>query len=461
MFKAISAGTIVVFLMGTGAAIAQQRPAGRGAARPAAAAAAPAPHLSVAGIRVVGTGLGANASELRPFNESPGTTVTIAIESPKGSGIVEIDDDASRLDSFADDKGQTLLEEGRVGPFPKVAEDGSAALVEVETRGRPSPGSASVTVQGTLSITMASGSKPVRVPAVKLQANQAFKVGATTMTIKEASADDESTKINIGLPRSILNSIREVRFFDAANAAIDAHRSSSGYMNEKAEMEYELKTKDKTATIEFELWQNSRTVKVPFNLQAGLGSVGGRSAQTSDSAPPQAPTAAAPVKPAGPPPAVGPGDGATTVEAVVKQMQTAAAAGKGGDVLAVIHPSDRAAYAQAVAMTLTFAPMGIDDKKAGEKMQKELDDFFAKHQLKPPFARDPADLFKGIDLAAFVSDSFAFLKSHAQKGEKPEYPVPPGSPENVKTTGDTAVATISGKDVKFDRISGRWFIRLE
>jgi hypothetical protein len=31
----------------------------------------------------------------------------------------------------------------------------------------------------------------------------------------------------------------------------------------------------------------------------------------------------------------------------------------------------------------------------------------------------------------------------------------------VKITGDTAVATLSGKEVKFARISNRWFIRLE
>ena len=42
-------------------------------------------------------------------------------------------------------------------------------------------------------------------------------------------------------------------------------------MNEKASLDYEAKTKDKTVTIEFELWQNPRVVKVPFNVQAGLG----------------------------------------------------------------------------------------------------------------------------------------------------------------------------------------------
>src|SRR6185295_10266480 len=83
----------------------------KGAARPPAAAAAPAPvpmpQITAAGIRVTGLGLGANGTELKPFNESPGTTIALAIQAPKGSGIVEIDDHGSKLDSMTDDKGQS------------------------------------------------------------------------------------------------------------------------------------------------------------------------------------------------------------------------------------------------------------------------------------------------------------------------------------------------------------------
>src|SRR5204863_3764966 len=126
--------------------------------------AAPMPQVSANGIRVVGVGLGANGSELRAFNERPGTSISVAIQAPAGTGIVEIDSHGSKLDAFSDDKGQSLLEEGRVGSFPKVAEDGSAALVELEVQARPSAGAASVSAQGALSMTLAGGSKPQRIP---------------------------------------------------------------------------------------------------------------------------------------------------------------------------------------------------------------------------------------------------------------------------------------------------------
>ena len=90
------------------------------------------PQTAVAGIRVTGLGIGANGTELKPFNESPGTTIALSIQAPKGSGIVDIDDDTSKLESFADDKGNSLLEEGRiVNDGPKAEVLTTAALADL------------------------------------------------------------------------------------------------------------------------------------------------------------------------------------------------------------------------------------------------------------------------------------------------------------------------------------------
>ena len=195
-------------------------------------------------------------------------------------------------------------------------------------------------------MTVAAGSKPVRAANVKLQTDYAFKVGTAAMTIGEVKVDEDSTKITFGLTRTVLSTIREVRFFDAKNAPIESRRSGSGYMNEKASLDYEAKTKDKTVTIEFELWQNPRVIKVPFNVQAGLGlAAGGRSSGSGVRAATPAPEKVEKVQ--GPPPVITASDGAASPDAVVKQMQTAALAGKGAQVLSVIHPTDRATYGQA------------------------------------------------------------------------------------------------------------------
>jgi hypothetical protein len=445
-----------------------KQPAPAAKAPPATAPAGP-PQITAIGIRVTGLGVGANGTELKPFNESPGTSVVLAIEPPKGSGIVDIDDHASKVDAFADDKGQSLMEEARLGPFPHITEDGLAALVEVEVRARPSAGSASVSLQGSIAMKLAGGSKPFKASAVKLEAGQTFKIGATTLTITDPKADDDATEFTVNLPRSLLTTIRGIKFYDAKNAPLEGHRRGSGYFNEKAELELSVKTKEKVIGIEFELWQNLKDAKYPFSLQVGLGvaagAAGGRTV-TTDATPdkPSAPVETAPKKPAGPPPAISAGEGAESVEAVIKQMQAGAAAAKGGQVMSVIYPSDRAEYAQGVAVALAFLPMAsMDDSKAADAMTKELDAFFAKHNIKPPFNKDPSELFKDVDVNLFVSDAFTFIKSHAKKGDKSGdmMPVPSGKPEGVKVTGDTATASLGGKDVNFARISGRWFIRLE
>src|SRR5262249_26628707 len=159
---------------------AAQQGRGRGAQRPAAPAAqppAPQPQMSATAIRGVGPGLGANGSELRPFNESPGTAAALALVAPRGTGVGPTDRHRSPAARFSDDKGQSVLEEGRIGPFPKIAEDGSAAIVEVEVRARPSAGASSLSVQGSVAMTLAGGSKPVRAANVRLVEGQAFKVG--------------------------------------------------------------------------------------------------------------------------------------------------------------------------------------------------------------------------------------------------------------------------------------------
>lgn len=467
----------VALAVGSAPAFAQAKPKGKQPAKqpaattkaPAASAPANPPQISAVGLRIVGLGLGASGSELKPFNESPGTTVALAIVAPKGIGIVDIDDHGSKLDAFTDDKGQSLLEEGRIGPFPHITEDGSAALAEVEVRARPSAGATSVSVQGTITMTLAGGTKPFKAANVKLDANQTFKIGTTTLTISDPKVQEDRTEFTVNLPRALLTSIREIHFYNAKNEPIEATRRGSGYFNEKAELELAAKTTDKAITIEFEIWQNLKTAKYPFNVQAGLGiAAGGASGGTSDGSaagggdkPGPAPKAEA-KKPEGPPPTVSASEGADSVDAVVKQMQTAAAAGKGAQVLSVIYPTERGDYAQGVAMALAFLPMAsMDDQKAAEAMTKELDAFFDKHKIKPPFNKEPDELFKGVDMNAFVSDAFAFIKTHTKKGEKPMLPVPDGKVEDVKITGDAATATLNGKDQNFSKISGRWFIRLK
>ncbi|HEX6737690.1 MAG TPA: hypothetical protein VF310_05455 [Vicinamibacteria bacterium] len=242
---------------------------GRNRAKPSAAPAQP-PTVVLGGLRIVAPGMGEEGTEIRAFNESPGTALALFVKFSDGSGIVDIDEDKSALNVVKDDTGANLLEEGRIGPFPKITKDGSTGMIEVETRGRPSPGATYLVAEGTIALTSSAGTKVQKVANVKFEAGKAFKVGTANVTIGEVSAQGEYGTLSLKLPRSTLLSIKEFRFKDAKGQAVAADRMGSGWMGEDAEVSFRIPADLKAANLELEVWQNLKEQTVPFNVKVGL-----------------------------------------------------------------------------------------------------------------------------------------------------------------------------------------------
>ena len=262
--------TLILAVGATSHLVAQ---ANRRPARPAAAAPAPPPgpppEIGVVGIRVVGAGLGKNREEIRAFNQTPGIAIALSIKMPAGQGIVELDEDNCLLTSVTDDAGTDLGEQAEYGSFPKTSEDGSVGLIEIESRLRPAATATAIMAEGTLVFSASPGSKPTKVANVKLEKGKTFKVGTTTITLAEVTTG-EDTSIELALPRSVLYTIRDVRFLKADGTALEADRTSRGYMNDDASIGYRIKGAGPTVTIEFDLWQGLREQKVPFKIKTGL-----------------------------------------------------------------------------------------------------------------------------------------------------------------------------------------------
>ncbi len=238
--------------------------------KPAAAAAA-LPTVSVAGVRVVTPGLGEQGTEIRAFNESAGTAIALFVKMPAGAGIVEVDSDKCTLTALTDDTGANLLEEARFSPFPKVTKDGSAAEVEMEARARPSAEAKMLAAEGAIGLKSASGTKVQKVANLPVQAGKTFKVGTAVVTLGEVSAEGEQASVTLKLPRSVLLTIKEIRWKDAKGATVEARRTGSGWMNEDAEVSYQVPASLKTANLELDVWQNLKEQSVPFSVKLGLG----------------------------------------------------------------------------------------------------------------------------------------------------------------------------------------------
>ena len=262
---------------GVGATVVSLEAQGRRkpAEKPAAAAPPPAPvkmpDVVVGGIQVAKVVVAEDDWSAKPFNSSNGTKIVLWIKMPPGLGLIEIDEDKSLLQHFGDDKGTDLG--GSLDSFPDEFKDGSGATMEITSDAMPGAGATVLMAEGTLAMNVATGTKPTKVANVKIENEKTFKLGPTTITLAEVETDGEDLKFTLKLPRQVMAGIKAVKILDAKGQELEGRRTSSGYMNDDAEMGLAVKTELKTLTLEFETWQGLRDIKVPFTVKAGVGLV--------------------------------------------------------------------------------------------------------------------------------------------------------------------------------------------
>ena len=241
------------------------------AKKPAAGAkAAAAPTVSVAGIRVVGQGFGEDGSEAQPFNESPGVALALVVQAKDG-GIIAFDDNSTALGEINDSEGNSLLDNASIWPFAKLTKDGKALVIEMKTKGVPATGSSHVNAKGTITVTTASGSKPVKVPGVKLANEATFKLGAGVITIEDVSTEEDSTSLTLKGTTTQMGSVKGWRFLDAKGVEIESSDRGYGRSNDTAFKSVSVKTTAKTLTLELDVWQGLKQAAIPFDVKAGLG----------------------------------------------------------------------------------------------------------------------------------------------------------------------------------------------
>src|SRR5262245_61736688 len=252
------------------AAAAVAAPPKKPAPKPAAGRAAAAPTVSVAGIRVVAEGFGENGSEAQPFNESPGVALALVVQAKDG-GIIAFDDDATALGSIEDSEGNSLLDNASIWPFAKLTKDGKALIVEMKTKGVPAAGATEVNAKGTITVTTATGSKPTKIPGVKLANEATFKVGTGSVSVEDVSSDEESTTVTFSGSSTVLGSVKAFRFLDAKGTEIESSERGYSRSNDTLSKGFSVKTTAKTITLELDVWQGLKQSAIPFDVKAGLG----------------------------------------------------------------------------------------------------------------------------------------------------------------------------------------------
>ena len=256
---------------GSGASTSSAGAPGQGPAPPAprATAAGKEPEVVVGGVQTARVVVADDDFSAKPFNSDNGTKIVLWVKMPTGQGLIEIDDDASLLQSVTDDKGSNIG--GKFESFPDEFKDGSGGTIEIQSSGFAASGATAILAEGSLAMTVAAGTRKTRVAKVQLQNDAKFTFDKTPIVVGSVETQDDSQSFTLKLPRQVMAGIRNVVFLDAKGEPIEGRRTGSGYMNEAAEMSFSVKTAAKVVTMEFEAWQGLRTIKVPFKVRAGLG----------------------------------------------------------------------------------------------------------------------------------------------------------------------------------------------
>jgi hypothetical protein len=257
-------------LLVPGFAAAQSKKKGTPAAKKAVPA--PNPTVAVAGLRVVGPGVGAEDDLQRPFNYGVGVTVVVAVRVSAPHALIEIDKDRSS-NEMADSQGK-VLENPEVDWSPDFTKDGSTCLVDLDAKGLPGEGSTHVTAKGSLMFKVASGTRTVKVPSVKLEKGTPLKVGTSAITITEVEQAEgaDGPTVTFKSTRSVMKGIKALRAKDGKGAPIELSWQHSGGWDEEYQMGYRFKSAAKgPVTLEFDLYDGLRDLAVPFDVKAGVG----------------------------------------------------------------------------------------------------------------------------------------------------------------------------------------------
>ncbi len=230
----------------------------------------PAPQKNEGGGRVMMSGQDGVRLKLRLIDES--------------ESIVAVDEKASKVSSFTDDKGTDLTgTKGGGGGFGSSSFSAQKfgaeplSLVEVQQPGMPAHGATKLQLKGELVVIRASGEKTSEQKNVALKKNSKITVGPVPLIVEEVrDSGFGEMKLTVTLSTDKpLDAIKRIEFADASGKAIEQEQMGSGSFGFGDKTTYQrtigLAKKLDKATVRITHHDKMETVKVPLELEFGVG----------------------------------------------------------------------------------------------------------------------------------------------------------------------------------------------
>src|SRR4051812_44904654 len=171
----------------------------------------------------------------------PGTTVTLILSQPD-KFVIGVDENASKLTSFIDDRGTNLAKaEGNSSSwisaiFSKISEDGKLVAAPIRSNATPAAGAREITLKATVVLRCGGAEKTTEQKDVPLAA-AGTKIPAGPVTLAIAKSNKNAGNELVGAQKSVtltsttpLDAIKSIVFLDQAGNEIRSHESGHGTM---------------------------------------------------------------------------------------------------------------------------------------------------------------------------------------------------------------------------------------
>ena len=237
--------------------------------------------VRVVGLSVVEDGLGLGDMKSVPsWVGEGGIRVLLAVKAD--ARLIRLERSKSSI-TITDGTGKDLLapKDGKsrrfsIGPFEMnnaVSADGHTMLVGVEAPGSPSSGGPKITLKGSLTVSVASGTKKASAK-VKLKPGP-VPIAGVSMKIDSVGTEEdfftekEVMAVTISMKGAAAKDFAGLRFLDASGKPIEARRtqSMSGMGMRKATYQFKVLKLD-ACRIELSTWSGRKLVAIPFALTA-------------------------------------------------------------------------------------------------------------------------------------------------------------------------------------------------
>lgn len=193
-----------------------------------------------------------------------------------GKKIVSVDEEGSKVLTFADDRGTDL--KGEFGYFPQIAEDGSVAILDLHGTRSVSPEAGALIAKGQLKVGLASRTNALRAGPVEVGKGAVLKF-ADDLQFEITRAGkpewgDAPFSVSLTIKRDVPE-VAAVRFFDGTGKQIEAERagsSRSGFLGRVSlTWDFTLQARVEQLAAEVDVWSDLEEKVAPFDLRVGIG----------------------------------------------------------------------------------------------------------------------------------------------------------------------------------------------